>query len=397
MSCFNFLFRLFLFLAFTIFQLQAEQSNDSYKRKTICLNMIVKDESKVITRCLASVKKIIDYWVIVDTGSSDGTQNIIKEFMKDIPGELHERPWVNFGHNRNEALQFAKNKGDYVLFIDADEFLVFEEDFKMPHLDKDKYFIYIKDPGSTIFIRSFLINNKLNWNWEGVIHEVVSCPDAKSFALISKVINQTPNDGHRSEDPKKNLKDIAILEKALEQDPTNARYRLYLGLNYFNAKDYLHSLQNFEKRTLMGGEVQEVSWSLYMIARNHDELNSPQETIINSYCKAFQSRPSRAEPLYCLGRYYNKINQPCLANIVLSYARLLPIPNDGIFIQTWIYNFGIEFEQCISLFYMGRYKEAYDGFNKILTIKDLPLDFKKDAENNLEIIKNIMTCPQAKD
>ena len=84
---------------------------DEGKQKTICLNMIVKDESKVITRGLATVKPLISYWVIVDTGSTDGTQEIIKKFMEDIPGELHERPWKNFEHNRNQALELAKGKG----------------------------------------------------------------------------------------------------------------------------------------------------------------------------------------------------------------------------------------------------------------------------------------------
>ena len=78
--------------------------------------MIVKNESPVIEKCLASVKGMIDYWVIVDTGSTDGTQQIIKNFMKDVPGKLYERPWVNFAHNRNEALDLARNKTDYAYF-----------------------------------------------------------------------------------------------------------------------------------------------------------------------------------------------------------------------------------------------------------------------------------------
>jgi len=101
-------------------------------KKTICLNMIVKDENHVITRCLESVKSLIDYWVIVDTGSQDGTQDTIKNFLKDIPGELYERPWVNFGHNRNEALALAQDKSDYILFIDADDQLVFSEELSLP-------------------------------------------------------------------------------------------------------------------------------------------------------------------------------------------------------------------------------------------------------------------------
>lgn len=58
--------------------------------------MIVRNEAAVVRRCLASVKHLIDYWVIIDTGSDDGTQQIIREFLQEIPGELHERPWIDF-------------------------------------------------------------------------------------------------------------------------------------------------------------------------------------------------------------------------------------------------------------------------------------------------------------
>ena len=139
---------------------ESKKKNETGSKK-ICLNMIVKDESKVIERCLGSVKGLIDYWVIVDTGSTDGTQKVIAEFMKDIPGELHERPWVNFEHNRNEALALTKGKGDYLLFIDADEQLIFNDDFRMPALDVDLYFVPIRERASYV-LRSLLVNNHLD-------------------------------------------------------------------------------------------------------------------------------------------------------------------------------------------------------------------------------------------
>ena len=83
-------------------------SNRMASRQTLCLNMIVKNEAAVIARCLASVRPIIDYWVIVDTGSTDGTQDAIRAFLADLPGELHERPWRDFAHNRTEALDLAR-------------------------------------------------------------------------------------------------------------------------------------------------------------------------------------------------------------------------------------------------------------------------------------------------
>ena len=107
------------------------------KSKTVTLCMIVKDEAHVIERCLSSVLPMIDYWVIVDTGSTDGTQQKIKDFFdrNGIKGELHQSTWTDFGTNRSEALAYAQKTGhDYSLMIDADEILVFDPGFD-PGLD----------------------------------------------------------------------------------------------------------------------------------------------------------------------------------------------------------------------------------------------------------------------
>lgn len=81
--------------------------------------MIVRNESRVIARALASAIPWIDTWLICDTGSTDGTQDIIREQLASIPGELHEVPWINFGHNRTQAIQLARTKADYLLILDA--------------------------------------------------------------------------------------------------------------------------------------------------------------------------------------------------------------------------------------------------------------------------------------
>ena len=86
----------------------------------ITLVMIVRNESKVIERCLESVRPLLSGWVIVDTGSTDDTIEKIQRSLSDIPGELHPREWVDFGHNRNEALSLARGIGTHLLLIDAD-------------------------------------------------------------------------------------------------------------------------------------------------------------------------------------------------------------------------------------------------------------------------------------
>ncbi|MEM7396959.1 MAG: glycosyltransferase, partial [Verrucomicrobiota bacterium] len=115
------------------------------EEKTICLNMIVKNESAVIERCLRSLIPIIDYWVICDTGSSDDTRERVRKALKGIPGELHERPWIDFAHNRNEVLERSRGKADYLLFIDADMEAHFHEPFKH-RLTMDAYNIRYEGP-----------------------------------------------------------------------------------------------------------------------------------------------------------------------------------------------------------------------------------------------------------
>ena len=175
-------FFLLFFFILAPWNLQAKEP----KRPTVCLNMIVKNETKVIERCLETVKPLIDYWVIVDTGSTDGTQKLIKKLMKGIPGKLYERPWVNFAHNRNEALQLAKDKGDYLLFIDADDILTYSPEFKKPLLDQDAYFVKIQF-GGTSYGRTQLVKSSLDWKWIGVVHEVLVSPELRSTGTLEGV------------------------------------------------------------------------------------------------------------------------------------------------------------------------------------------------------------------
>ena len=92
---------------------------------TLCLNMIVKNESKVITRLLESVSPIIDTYCICDTGSTDDTKEIITKFFeeKNIPGKIVEEPFKDFAHNRSHALKCCTGMSEYVLLLDADMIL----------------------------------------------------------------------------------------------------------------------------------------------------------------------------------------------------------------------------------------------------------------------------------
>lgn len=349
---------------------------------TICLNMIVKNESKVICRCLESVKPLIDYWVICDTGSTDGTQEIIRSYMKDIPGELHERPWVNFEHNRNLALDFARGKADYVLFIDADEILERDPNFVMPRLDKDFYHIMTHFNG-THYARVELINNHLPWKWVGVLHEYVNCDQAKSSQILEGIRNVVRTDGARSQDPRKYHKDAEVLKAALEKEPNNTRYIFYLAQSYRDAGEPALAIEQYQKRAQMGGWDEEVFMSLYQIGCMQEKLEMPTETIVESYMKAYRFRPSRIEPLYNLVRYL-RIKGHCLEGYNLAEQELFtPFPKDILFVQSWMYDFEFLLEFSACAYWVEKYRETQIASHHLLSKPDLPAHIRSVVERNL--------------
>ena len=105
----------------------------------LCLNMIVKNESKIIVRLIQSVLSIIDSYCICDTGSTDNTKELIEQTMAAAgkPGEVYIEPFKNFGYNRSHALKRADAWGDYALLLDADMKLVITDKFSKADLKLD--------------------------------------------------------------------------------------------------------------------------------------------------------------------------------------------------------------------------------------------------------------------
>lgn len=356
------------------------------ERKTVCLNMIVKNESKVIERSLASVKPLIDYWVIVDTGSTDSTQKIIQNFMKGIPGELYERPWVDFAHNRNEALELANGKGDYVLFIDADEELVYDNDFARPILELDSYLVTIDHSGYRYY-RNQLINNHLKWKWIGVLHEYLTSSEALSQGILPGVTNIYRSEGCRSQDVHKYQNDAKVLEKALEKEPNNSRYVFYLAQSYKDGADFESALKNYKKRTKLGGWDQEVFWSLYQIAVLQETLNMPADIVIKGYCDAYQYRPIRAEPLCRLATYFRSKGNYLMAYLVASLGVELPKPKDILMLENWTYDYWLEMEKAISAYWIGKYDESLTGAIRLLGNSQFPPEMRIYAEDVIKWVK----------
>lgn len=355
-------------------------------KQKVCLNMIVKNETDVIRRCLDSAKPMIDYWVIVDTGSSDGTPKMICEHMKDIPGELHTRPWVNFSHNRNEALQLAQGKGDYILFIDADEYFVYEPDFALPDLKEACYYMVMSN-GMMNTRKIHLIDNHLAWEWQGVLHEaLVAKPEysARSQGMIEGVKKIFTNEGARSKNPEKYKRDAETLEADLKENPNSTRSVFYLARCYESAGEYELALKNYEKRGAMGGWDEEVFEAWLAAALLYEQLKADKSQVVAAFSRAFKARPSRVEPLFHLARYLRLQKDYANAYAVAKIGVTIPSSSDILFVQQWIYDYGMALELSACAYWVDQFEECQKISQELLTNKLVSPENREIVKKNLE-------------
>jgi GR25 family glycosyltransferase involved in LPS biosynthesis/glycosyltransferase involved in cell wall biosynthesis len=224
--------------------------------------MIVKDEAHVIRDTLTHLLTVfpITYWVIDDTGSTDGTQDLIRGFFAErgISGELYETPWRNFGHNRSQAFAHAHNKTDYVLVWDADDSVVGR--IPLPaHLTSDSYMLQFGNEVGFRYQRPQLFNNRKRWHYVGVLHEYAACLDPVEHGplIVGEYYCVSGKSGARSKDPDKYRKDAAVLEQGLVEEPDNARYAFYCANSYKDAGDTENAVRMYKRVLDMNGWAEE--------------------------------------------------------------------------------------------------------------------------------------------
>jgi hypothetical protein len=353
--------------------------------KTVCLNMIVKNESSAIQRCLNSVKEIIDHWVIVDTGSTDGTQQIIKDCMRGIPGTLYERPWVNFAYNRTEALDLARNICDYFLFIDADETLCIQGPFDKESLILDCYLVNVKGKSFAHHSRIAFAKDHPSWSWSGAVHEsLVTSATMYADFIHNIMIDATAEDGNRSTDPLKFARDAEVLEQELAKDPNNSRTIFYLAQSYGNAGNLTASLRNYQRRTELAGPHDETFWAYYCVGHLQELLKFDAKTIMLSFCNAHQCDPARAEPLERLANFYFQNKCYSLAYIVSKFGLDLPMPTQNTsYVHRWVYQYALRILCADSSIYLNNAREAREHYQFLLKQPGIPQEIKNYSEKRL--------------
>jgi tetratricopeptide (TPR) repeat protein len=358
----------------------------------ICLNMIVKNESKVILRLLNSVLPIIDSYCICDTGSTDNTIEIIETFFKEnnIEGRIVNEPFQDFGYNRTIALNscIGLPNADYLLLLDADMVLrinpkLCKKNFRKS-LTKDAYHLF-QGSDSFFYKNVRILRNDPEYSYWGVTHEYVKTTPGSIIQEIEKdvlFINDIGDGGAKQD---KFERDIRLLLKGLEDNPDNDRYTFYLANSYMNVNQHEKAIEYYKKRIEIGGWNQEIWYSYYSIGKCYKSMDDMANAIYY-WMEAYQYLPTRIETLYQIINHYRIAGKNILAHSfyeMADYERKKDKSIDHLFLEKDIYEYKLDYEFTILAYY--RNTQNIDVTKPCMKVLAHPLS---DEEINKNILSN---------
>lgn len=306
----------------------------------ILLIMMVKNEGKIIQRCLQSALPIIDAVFVLDTGSTDDTIDQIKQFLtaKNIPGNVQSEPFIDFGASRRRSFVLAKeymkktlqweneNEPVFGLLLDADHLLRIKENFNKHKMLGEFDFYSLRQKESLLsYYNIRIIRMELDWTCEGKTHEIWTCQGTNHVGAVVTDkdliwIDDIGDGGCKSD---KLDRDVRLLNEGLADSNINpglkSRYHFYLGQTYNAMKNYVKSNEEYSKRMNYNGWDEEKWFCMLMMMKNYICLNKEGNGLeylpeIESWAnRAYQSRPARLESIYLLAHEYIRLKKFDLA------------------------------------------------------------------------------------
>ena len=324
--------------------------NVNFSTNKLCLNMIVKNESKIIERLLDSVVSIVDTYCICDTGSTDDTIERIQTYMssKGKEGIVFSEPFQNFGYNRTVALERAKEYGEYALLLDADMKLVVSPDFKKEALTENGYCLLQKN-GDVEYYNTRIVKTGIGVKCVSPTHEYYDFPNGSGNQKVTTLWIEDIGDGGAKAD--KFERDIRLLEEGIRKEPRNDRYHFYLANSYKNIRNFPKAIELYKQRIELGGWIEEVFYACFEAGNCYKELNDMPNALF-WWMEAYNRHPKRTETLYEITKYYREQGKNHISQVFCSVGLQTPYPKDDVlFIKKDVYEYLFDYEHSILAYY----------------------------------------------
>ena len=379
----------------------------------LVLTQIMKDEAHVITRMLDSIKSIVDIVCLVDTGSTDNTIEVVKNWgtQNNIETHVFERAFDNFENSRNYSIQVArevtKDRGnDYWGFwLDADETIEILPNFNKAGINKDLYMF-----NTYINVMKYTRNEcyKLDkpFRFYGPVHEFIVCDDKNITSGLMEGLNvrvQMDGGSWKGNIPEKYKSHAFVLEKYIDANRQDPRWIFYTAQSYHdsaclpdnreeNEERLRRSLKYCKERISRNdGYPEEIFYSQFRVGTIMRVLDEPFHLTLNELLKAYSMDPLRAEPIKAIIDHYLSVGEWNNAYLFSKFAKVNfhqknPYPTRLLFVDESLYIWKILEVHAAACFYTGRKDEARQTFQEMVKIsREQPQYFTPDDFNKIQM------------
>jgi tetratricopeptide (TPR) repeat protein len=323
--------------------------------------MIVKNEAHGIVATLESFKPFIDHWTILDTGSTDNTQGIIRDKLSGLPGTLYEEPFVDFATSRNRALELHGKATTFVIMPDSDDQLVKGAALRAfltqqsANTDAQPAYLVNLKRGTLSYYLPIVLRTDASWRYHGVVHEYIGPTTGDGFATVKipgvqVVQDHQPLSAEASR--KRWERDLVLLEDELARKPKDPRTLFYLAQTNECLGKPATALTLYEQRIALGGWAEETFETYLRRAKIFQALGRPWAEVQQAYLDAFKFAPKRAEPLFKIAEYWYCQDAHHLAYLFAGRASELPRPDATLFVDEEVYTWKCADIAAISGYYI---------------------------------------------
>ena len=382
----------------------------------LALNFICKDETPVIQNMLESAKDIVDLIVVNDTGSTDGTQQMIKDFGEkyNIPTYVFERPFDDFESSRNHAMQKLRDvvkelnwnpEQVHGFWFDCDETLVIDSKFNKAQFTKDLYMIntYI---GQMKYTRNTFFKVSKPFRWYGPVHEFIVCDEQNITSGLAENIHvdvKMTGNSWLGDIAEKYASHSYKLEAYINKNRQDPRWIFYTAQSWHDAASIKDNREENDERlrrsmkyyrervSRTDGYAEEIFYAQYRIGTIMRILDEPWHLTHMELLKAYQIDPLRGESIKVIIDHYLQMGEWNMAYLYSKFAKTTfhgknPYPTRLLFVDEATYVWKFAEAHAAASFYTGRMDEAKQTYQEIVNLtKTHPQFFSPDDLNKINM------------
>ena len=357
--------------------------------------MIVKDEGHIVSRAIRSALPLTDCWLIVDTGSTDNTCEIIRRELSGKQGRLLRRDWKGFAESRNDALRAAREMAGYVLFLDADDFLVGAARQSRQELSLSPLWNCWAYDGWVRHNRVCAVKSEIQTRWVGERHEYLECDENAQIEtpVLSSLSIRYMHEGARSREVQTLDHDSVSLDAMIESSAVNSPQRaraFFYRARTAHAQNHMEeAISYYEHRAaIVVGDEEERWFASFEACRLSESHDSAPDLVLSRMAKISLERPSRAEPLMEMARLLRCAGALDHALELAHHCVNMAIPKDGIFVDLSCHFWRAWDEICTIHLLSGRWADAWEPGRRALSFPGVPTRDRERILTNLKVCRS---------